>query len=595
GEGFRVSKDVGTVRFCYDKNGNSPKIFSISKRELMTDSGFTEILFRPFTQPGLLNITDWFDSKHPKLNGKKIDLEPNEASRSLAILLDKNGFVLGADWSLRLFDKEGKEKWKTSVPSTAWNVNVSQDGKLVVAAFGDGTIRWFRVKDGTELLAFFPHNDKKRWVLWTPSGYYDASIGAEELIGWHINRGADKEADFFPISQFRKTYCRRDVILNVLETLDEGEAIKLSKIQVSAIPLTNELPPVIKILSHDYKEEVKETDLTIKYEVRTPLGVPVTDIKVKINHFKKSAEESVITNQVNSEVNEIKVTIKKENCVIDLIAINENGWSVPSKVKLIWAGEPQKDDEPSKLYILAIGIDTYEDNAYGELIYSPKDADDFVDVMKKQEGKLYTNVEVKILKSYEATQEKISDGLAWLKENTKSNYTAMVFFSGHGVNEGGKYYCLPVDVVAINIENTAISFTDIIDTFEDLLGKQFLFLDACYSGSIFFQDGASFDTFMNIMKSYEIDATTFSSSRGSERSFMIPEFQNSAFTKAVVEGIEGNADYNRSGRVTVKMLDLYISMTVPELVITIGKTQNPVSTITPGTDDYIIARLIENN
>ncbi len=37
-----------------------------------------------------------------------------------------------------------------------------------MAAFGDGTIRWYRMTDGKELLAFFPHKDRKRWVMWTP-------------------------------------------------------------------------------------------------------------------------------------------------------------------------------------------------------------------------------------------------------------------------------------------------------------------------------------------------------------------------------------------------------------------------------------------
>jgi len=58
-------------------------------------------------------------------------------------------------------------------------VNISSNGKLAVAAFGDGTIRWYRMSEGKELLALFPHGDRKRWVMWTPSGYYDTSPGGE--------------------------------------------------------------------------------------------------------------------------------------------------------------------------------------------------------------------------------------------------------------------------------------------------------------------------------------------------------------------------------------------------------------------------------
>lgn len=54
-------------------------------------------------------------------------------------------------------------------------MNVTPDGRLVVAAYDDGTIRWHRMSDGQELLAAFVHKDDRRWVAWTPSGYYMAS------------------------------------------------------------------------------------------------------------------------------------------------------------------------------------------------------------------------------------------------------------------------------------------------------------------------------------------------------------------------------------------------------------------------------------
>jgi len=87
------------------------------------------------------------------------------------------------------------------------------------------------VSDGKEFLAFFPHPDRKRWVLWTPSGYYDASPGGEDFIGWHVNNGKDQAADFFPNSRFRSTYYRPDVIDRALETMDEAEALRLANEQ----------------------------------------------------------------------------------------------------------------------------------------------------------------------------------------------------------------------------------------------------------------------------------------------------------------------------------------------------------------------------
>jgi WD40 repeat protein len=174
-----------------------------------------------------LNITDWKNSYEPKLNGKPIKLKQYEFSRCLAISPDGEKFLLGTEWYLRLFDKDGKEIWNVPAPSTTWVVNISLNGKVAVAGFGDGTIRWYRMEDGKELLAFFPHKDKKRWVIWTPKGYYDASPEGEDLIGWHVNKGKDKEADFFSVSYFKNLFHRPDVIKNIFTTYDENEAVNL--------------------------------------------------------------------------------------------------------------------------------------------------------------------------------------------------------------------------------------------------------------------------------------------------------------------------------------------------------------------------------
>ena len=126
-----------------------------------------------------LDIRDWRNNYKPTLNGKPLSLRQYEMSRSLAIAEDRSRFVLGTEWYLHLFDPQGKELWNNPkpVPGVAWAVNLSGDGRFVVAALGDGTIRWYAARDGKERLALFVHPDAKRWVLFTPEGFYDASPG----------------------------------------------------------------------------------------------------------------------------------------------------------------------------------------------------------------------------------------------------------------------------------------------------------------------------------------------------------------------------------------------------------------------------------
>ncbi len=118
--------------------------------------------------------------------------------------------MLGAEWSLRRFDAAGNTLWEFAVPGTVWGVHLADAGRLAIVAYGDGTIRWHRAEDGKELLALFIHlpqgpEGPREWILFTPEGYYDASSPqAEKLIGWHVNRGPDEAADFYPVETLRR-------------------------------------------------------------------------------------------------------------------------------------------------------------------------------------------------------------------------------------------------------------------------------------------------------------------------------------------------------------------------------------------------------
>ena len=126
---------------------------------------------------------------------------------------------------MRRYDDAAKFLWRTAVPGVAWGINFAQGGKVIVAAVGDGTIRWFRADDGKELLALFVHSKDQRWIIWTPTGYYASSPGGEDLIGWSINRGDALAPDFFPASRLRDTYYRPDIVQQVLKSLDVASAV----------------------------------------------------------------------------------------------------------------------------------------------------------------------------------------------------------------------------------------------------------------------------------------------------------------------------------------------------------------------------------
>lgn len=141
GSAFTVSSDGFSVRFGLEYGDQKPIRFDLIHRQTLHDAPATSDLQPPRIEATAMKFEDWKDATTPKLNGKALTLQSYEISRSLTIAPDGQRFVLGTEWWLRLFDREGREQWQRPVPGAVWGVNISGDGRLIVAAYGDGTVR----------------------------------------------------------------------------------------------------------------------------------------------------------------------------------------------------------------------------------------------------------------------------------------------------------------------------------------------------------------------------------------------------------------------------------------------------------------------
>ncbi len=210
---FAVSADGTVVDFGVKQWGKDRARFDATALTLVLDPA-ADGRTAPPVQKGL-PVADWINSRTPTLDGKPLPLERNEYSRSLAVHPDGERFVLGADWQLRAFDAAGKGLWRWDVPGVVWAVNISGDGRFTVAAYHDGTIRWHRMADGAEQLAFFPFNDKRNWVAWEPDGRFYSTLGARSALRWHVNKGWDEAPVTLPAHSVPKSW-RPEVIKRVL-------------------------------------------------------------------------------------------------------------------------------------------------------------------------------------------------------------------------------------------------------------------------------------------------------------------------------------------------------------------------------------------
>jgi WD40 repeat protein len=579
--------------------------FVLAERVIKIDPPPDDSLRAPITRSPGLDVTNWDSSWQPAVNGAPIKLAPHELARSIAIVPGTQRFALGADYRLRMLDQLGHLVWPNEqlVPGTVWHVNVTSNQRLVVAAYQDGTVRWHRLSDGKELLALFIHPDGQRWIVWTPQGYYDASLGADELIGWHVNHGNDRAPDFYPVSQFRDRFYRPDVIQRVLNTpnLDVEEAVRdadkaAGRPTTKAVSVNSLLTPVVVINDPKEPAAVDRPELHLVYSVQVPFPGDSLTVEARIDGVKATAVDQRLVDTGSTRAGILNLAIPRRDSVVSVIAFNANGASEPATVHVKWRGPGV--DPKLKLYVLAIGISNYKNqdkNKDLELHFAAKDADDFIALARTQAGGLYEEVIIHpphgSLRDSEATKDAILDELDWISRAvSNTNDIAMIFLSGHGMKTPDQNYrFLPYDYDPDRIPRTTISDFELRDYLAKIGGKTIFFFDTCYSGNVLQGSKApdtrpDVDKFANELRSAENGIIVFTSSTGNELSREVDG--NGAFAKAVVEGMRGKAGRPEVPVVTITDLQGYVSRRVKELT---NGNQKPMMAMPKTVEDFPVS------
>jgi uncharacterized caspase-like protein len=240
--------------------------------------------------------------------------------------------------------------------------------------------------------------------------------------------------------------------------------------------------------------------------------------------------------------------------------------------------EPQEQVQLPALYVLAVGITEYPGDL--RLHYAAKDAEAIDRAFRQKSSPLYRKVEVKLLTDARATRKEILAGLTWLRKEVTKNDVGVVFFSGHGQTDNeGSLYLLPVDGDPNDLLATALPNDQLKKAMAGISGRVLALLDACHAGAGG-GDGHKgppnglTDDLVRDLATGEVGVIVMASSTGREFSLENNAERQSNFTLAIVEGLSGNADYNKDGSVYLHELDTYVTERVKAL--TKGE-QHPVT------------------
>ena len=199
---------------------------------------------------------------------------PHESIRSFSFVTGDR-VAVGGDYGLYLFDARTGAKIREfrGHTSVVWAVAPSPDGRYLLSASFDQTLRiWVPDRDELLLSLFVAGDD---WIAWTPEGYYAASPGGENLMGWQIGNGPEQVGNFVAASQFRKSLYRPDVIKLALKT--GSVATALERLNEPAKVVKEVLPPLVVITWPDHSGvRVDNPELTVRAQAVAQPGHPVT-------------------------------------------------------------------------------------------------------------------------------------------------------------------------------------------------------------------------------------------------------------------------------------------------------------------------------
>ena len=181
----------------------------------------------------------------------------------------------------------------------------------------------------------------------------------------------------------------------------------------------------------------------------------------------------------------------------------------------------------------------------------------------------------------------------FLGRSAQRDDLVIIYLAGQGAPEvdsrgverdGLAKYFLPSDVDAGDLYNTALPLRELQPIFDRIQAQRvILFLDSSYSGAAAGltlaskkpPGGTADDNFFERL-SRSRGRVIFTSSRPSEIALEAPDLGHGIFTYYLVEGLQGAADLNRDGIVSVQELYEYVEQQVTRKSRAIGGNQHPM-------------------
>jgi len=471
------------------------------------------------------------------------------------------------------------------------DVSISKDGTRLVSSSRDQTFKLWNMETREMLLSFFIAQNGE-WIAWTATGHYTSSPNGDRYIGWVINQGFDRNAQYVVADQMKKQLYRPDIVQKVLGNLSLTTALQSSPqatFNVAQVQAKKVIPVNFDVLSPQQGHVTDDEAINLKVQVTENIDSDI-DWSVTVNQrqiLNPSATRGLARTQPAGKTLTFPVILDPGQNEIRIVADNNE---TQKEINLVVTRNvttmASKGVAGDKLLMISIGVDEYVHLPEHNLRFAAADADRMAEIFVAQQGKNYDSVKSIILSDNQqnrATRDNVIDALDAMAD-LGPNDTVVLFMAGHGVIEDEEYFFLPRDAALRNEDrwkkSTVIAWSEIQRAMQSTLGRRILLVDTCHAESAF--------NSRLVKDAEDSDIIVMSSTDSATLAQEITSLGHGVFTYALAQGIEGKADSFKDGRVTMTELNAYVANAVPSIT---QNAQIPTLSVPGGFQDFVIASL----
>lgn len=555
---LRVSHDGRRVVLPLRADGSQPRTLDLAApadramREPSADD--LQSSAPPRRDGGVDAVLGDFGYLHPvRVAGQVLALKPFQSLQAWSRAPQGGAFALGTQWSVMLVDAQGHRRWEQDLPAPARQVAFSGDGRWVVAAVGDGTLRWYEAASGQERLGAFLHAHEPQWVVWRSDGYYSSSPQGDRYLGWLLNRGDDTAPDFVRAEQIERELYRPDLLAAVFDG-PAARSVGAAGLDELSARLARLAPPRVRIESAGPSADGRLLRLRVVAEAT---GRPLRELGVYVDGLPLLRADERVLDAAQAERVERTLELPWPVAGARVRVEAETGHALGVDETRPLREPAAAAAAPGRLWVLAAGVHRFEHiPGLRPLPFAPNDARALAAQLAARRGRAFADVQVRVVADGTAalpTKAALVAGLQWLKD-ARPEDTVLVFLASHGTTDASEYYFMTRDTTPADAERivaaqdargsvpaggvpSTLTASEILEQLRRVAGRRLLVIDTCESGVA---DGRR-NPHTLLKRSASTQLAVWSAARGDQDSYESPDAPHGLFTQSLLQSLQAAA------------------------------------------------------